>query len=182
MTSYQYRKSHCEDLTTVLSTMGFPALVRWHLYIEWGSWICFSWPVCCSSSGTWHEHYEMQKRQRAQWEKYQATRPKFQANWDRNAKREPAPPTKPKPKAKPKLRPLKKDPKQGSSHNIIENDIVFEDIEFKTPPLTPLYKPPPPPPAEAIQGKDDDFWDFYDQGLPLPWWDITQCFELQYIP
>ena len=33
MSSYQYRKSHCGDL---ISTMGFPILVRCHLYIESG--------------------------------------------------------------------------------------------------------------------------------------------------
>ena len=40
MLSYQYRKSHCGDKTIydrLISTMGFPILVRWHLYIE-------SWP------------------------------------------------------------------------------------------------------------------------------------------
>ena len=37
-----YRKSHCRDKTVVrssISTMGFPILVRWHLFIE-------STPVC----------------------------------------------------------------------------------------------------------------------------------------
>ena len=40
MTSYQYRKSHCGDKTIaydrLISTMGFPILVRQHLYIESG--------------------------------------------------------------------------------------------------------------------------------------------------
>ena len=31
--SYQYRKSHCWDLISI-STMGFPKLIRWHLYTE----------------------------------------------------------------------------------------------------------------------------------------------------
>ena len=35
MSSYQYRKSHCGD-KSLISTMGFPILVRWHLYIELG--------------------------------------------------------------------------------------------------------------------------------------------------
>ena len=40
MLSYQYRKSHCgdkmDDLSTVrlISTMGFPILVKWHLYVK----------------------------------------------------------------------------------------------------------------------------------------------------
>ena len=33
MSSYQYRKSHCGD-KTIFSTMGFPTLLRRHLYIE----------------------------------------------------------------------------------------------------------------------------------------------------
>ena len=46
MSSYQYRKSHCGDKTIwrssdrLISTMGFPILVRWHLYIESGPWTC----------------------------------------------------------------------------------------------------------------------------------------------
>ena len=41
MSSYQFRKSHCGDKTVVrlfkvslISTVGFPILVRWHLYID----------------------------------------------------------------------------------------------------------------------------------------------------
>ena len=36
LTSYQYRKSHFGD--NLISTMGFPILVRWQLYIESGPW------------------------------------------------------------------------------------------------------------------------------------------------
>ena len=37
MSSYQHRKSHCGDKTILRpSTMGFPILIRWHLYIETG--------------------------------------------------------------------------------------------------------------------------------------------------
>ena len=46
MSSYQYRKSHCGDKTIVdrlISTMGFPILVRWHLYIESGPWSLWGW-------------------------------------------------------------------------------------------------------------------------------------------
>ena len=35
MSSYQYRKSHCGDKTVV----GFPLLVKWHLYVESGPWL-----------------------------------------------------------------------------------------------------------------------------------------------
>ena len=41
MSSYQYRKTHCGD--RLISTMGFPILVRWHLYIESGP--CSSLPI-----------------------------------------------------------------------------------------------------------------------------------------
>ena len=41
MPSYQYRKSIVEirrSYDRLISTMGFPILVRWHLYIESGPW------------------------------------------------------------------------------------------------------------------------------------------------
>ena len=41
MTSYQYKKSHSGDRRSddrLISTMGFPVLVRLHLYIESGPW------------------------------------------------------------------------------------------------------------------------------------------------
>ena len=41
MPTYQYRKSYCGDKTVVrssYSTMGFPILVRWHLFIESAAW------------------------------------------------------------------------------------------------------------------------------------------------
>ena len=34
MQFYQYRKSHCRDKTILISTMGFPILVRCHIYIK----------------------------------------------------------------------------------------------------------------------------------------------------
>ena len=44
MTSYQYRKFHWEirrSYDRLISTMGFPILVRRHLYIESGTWLSF---------------------------------------------------------------------------------------------------------------------------------------------
>ena len=41
MPSYQYRESHLEirrSYDRLISTMGFPILVKWHLYIGSGSW------------------------------------------------------------------------------------------------------------------------------------------------
>ena len=47
MSSYQHRKSHCWDKTIfydrLISTMGLPLLVRWHLYIESGPCIHVRW-------------------------------------------------------------------------------------------------------------------------------------------
>ena len=36
--SHQYRKSHCGSYDRLISTMGFPILIRHHLYIESGPW------------------------------------------------------------------------------------------------------------------------------------------------
>ena len=35
--SYQNRKSHCGDYDRLISTVGFPVLVRWHVNVELGS-------------------------------------------------------------------------------------------------------------------------------------------------
>ena len=48
MASYQCRKSHCGDKTVenrLVSIMGFPILVRWHLYIDSvpGSTLLIAW-------------------------------------------------------------------------------------------------------------------------------------------
>lgn len=77
-------------------------------------------------------------------------------NWDRDAKRPPPPPPAPVEKPKPRPKPKPKKP-----------DVVIEDIEFKTPPMTP---PPPKPDIKKVPEfkRDDEFWDFYDQSLPLP--------------
>ena len=94
--------------------------------------------------------------------------PKATVNWDRNAKREkPAQPEpqNTKPKAKTKLKKEAKDDTKVPN----ASDIVFEDIEFKTPPLTPppVYQKPPVAKMPGYM-EDDDFWDFYDNPLPLP--------------
>ena len=48
MSSYQYRKSHCGDriFNCLISTMGFPTLVKWHLYIEWEPGVWFNKQSC----------------------------------------------------------------------------------------------------------------------------------------
>ena len=90
--------------------------------------------------------------------------PKLAANWDRNARAprpEKVPEIKTKKQSKPK-KPAMKTPKVADSQGA-----VFEDVQFETPPMTPDL-----PPREIIavapnnNKKDDDFWNFYDQGLP----------------
>lgn len=113
------------------------------------------------SLGTWWQHETIRGRMMRKLDEYEESRPKFTANWDRDAKR-PPPPPKPvekKPKPKPKPQPKQPTPKP-------ESDIVFEDIEFVTPPLTPPPAPREPPPTKVVE--DDDFWDFYDQPVYLP--------------
>ena len=93
------------------------------------------------------------------WGEYLNSQPKLQPNWDRDAKR-PPPVIQPE-QNKPKLKP--KRPKEKKN----KDDVVFEDVVFVTPPLTP---PPPPlktPPKPAPEfTRDDAFWKFYDQPLP----------------
>ncbi len=100
---------------------------------------------------------------------YEASRPKAKVNWDRNAKREKVVPAQvPKQKTKPKPKVKKEEPpKDPPVPNA--NDMVFEDIEFKTPPLTPPVTLPPPVAAMKPEYMEkDDFWEFYDNPLPLP--------------
>lgn len=112
--------------------------------------------------GTWNEQNEVHNKLHQQWQQYEESLPKLEVNWDRNAKRPPKPPSPKIPHPKPKRKvPQKKENQK------IENDIVFEDIEFVTPPLTPLERPPPRDLMPGLK-KDEEFWDFYDQALPLP--------------
>ncbi len=123
-----------------------------------------------SVSAIWNEHAVLYERMKRRLKEYEASRPKPKVNWDRNAKREkvvPAQVPKAKPKPKPKVK-KEETPKEPSIPNA--NDMVFEDIEFKTPPLTPLATLPPPVAAAPVPDymEKDDFWDFYDNPLPLP--------------
>ena len=93
------------------------------------------------------------------WQAYHQDQPKFDANWDRSAKRVVVQPPKDTPK-KVKAKSVKqgkvKDGPKGSG---------FEDVVFVTPPLTP----PPPPPEKIPQNKDvkkdDEFWNFYNKKM-----------------
>ena len=91
------------------------------------------------------------------WEAYHNEQPKFDANWDRSAKRVVVvqPPPKEVPKtAKPK--PVKQTKTKDSA---------FEEVVFVTPPVTP----PPPPPEKLAEAKDvkrdDEFWNLYNKKI-----------------
>lgn len=88
---------------------------------------------------------------------------KLEPNWDRNV----AAPRPKKPQGPPqqKRKPVpKKRPKPQTKN--AENP-AFEDVKFVTPPLTPEYLPPKQPEIiPATNQPDDDFWNFFDQGLP----------------
>jgi hypothetical protein len=89
------------------------------------------------------------------WNEYIQNQPKAQPNWDRNAPR-PMPPAKPNTsKKKPKV-------KQKSKHRKKPEPVPFENVEFKTPPLTPPVAKLEPVKSEVK--KDNEFWDFYDKG------------------
>ena len=99
----------------------------------------------------------LRKRMEDKWKGYFESQPKFSANWDRSAKRPPAPVVREEPKPKPKPRPKQK-PKPATPPT--------PEIVFVTPPLTP-----PPAPPEIVElpkefQKDDDFWNFFDQSVP----------------
>ena len=111
----------------------------------------------CLLAGTWNEHRVLNERTLKAWQEYEERQPTVEPNWDRNAKREPKPQMK-KPVTKPsKPRATKAAP--AKTANVKEPAVVFV-----TPPITP-----PPPPAETIKvdknfKKDDDFWNFYNEG------------------
>jgi hypothetical protein len=88
------------------------------------------------------------------WNEFLDGQPKAQANWDRTAKappksiiKEPVKTRQRKPTQKPK------ETKQKESE--------FEEIKFVTPPVTP---PPEKVTLAPKAGKDNEFWDYYDQG------------------
>lgn len=92
------------------------------------------------------------------YEEFIQTLPKLAANWDRDAKpqkteRNPIPKPLKKPRTKkPPPEPVKKP--------------AFEDVVFVTPPMTPAPQVGPIMSVKAENKRDDDFWEFYDKGLP----------------
>lgn len=112
-------------------------------------------------AGVWNEYNTVYEKAQKQWQQYEENKPKLAVNWDRTAKRElkPAPAPAPAQTKKPK-KPTNKKAEAGKQNL---GDVELEDIEFKTPPLTPPSKPPERIHVAKSVAKDDDFWDFYDQ-------------------
>lgn len=90
---------------------------------------------------------------------------KLEPNWDRNAV---APPKPKKPPEKPvrKLKPVPRKKPKLKAEVKDNKEPLFEDVEFVTPPLTPEILAPQLEIVAATNKRDDDFWNFYDQGLP----------------
>lgn len=105
--------------------------------------------------GTWAEFNILNERMKKSWNDYLSSQPKAEVNWNRNAAPKPkAPPDPPKPK------PVKKKPAQKQEN---PSKPEFEEIVFKTPPITP---PPDQGPVKLAPKakRDNEFWDFYDKG------------------
>ena len=112
--------------------------------------------------GTWNEYNVIFLRLSRQWEDYKNSLPKFSANWDRDAKRERAPPQE-KPPPKPKPKPRKPPPPTKKKEN--QSEEAFSEVTFVTPPVTPPPPRPPSPQKLPEVKRDDEFWDFYNQGV-----------------
>ena len=113
--------------------------------------------------GGWWQQNTINNHLNRQWDNYAQSLPKPAVTWDRNAKR-PTPPPKPKEhKRKPKPKPQQSIPSISSS----AKEVLTEEFEFSTPPLSPFQKEPPPL-IRKTSDDNDDFWEFYNQELPLP--------------
>ncbi|XP_033744831.1 uncharacterized protein LOC117330545 isoform X1 [Pecten maximus] len=105
---------------------------------------------------TWAEQNILYERMRKSFREFLSSMPKAERNWEKGSTSKPKPktaPVQPKPKPKPKKQPTKSKPEEPA----------FEEIVFKTPPITP---PPPQPEKVALAPKkerDQEFWDLYDK-------------------
>ena len=105
----------------------------------------------------------LRKRMEKQWAYFFLSQPTFTANWERGQTRTITQPTRPAPpKSKPRPKPK---PKSKAKAPAAEStgDPFFEEIEFKTPPVTPPPKPLSPAKLPATVERDEEFWAFYDQ-------------------
>jgi len=116
-------------------------------------------PLLCYIIGKWKEKQLQREAMDKEIDALLENRPKAVANWDRNATRAPLKQEQPKPAKKPKPKSKPKETKKGGK------EPLFEDVQFVTPPMTPEYRPPPPI-APITNTRDDEFWEFYEKGLP----------------
>lgn len=99
------------------------------------------------------------------YEEFLQALPKLAANWDRNAV---APPktkdilqqNKPTRKPKPRKRAAPNQPVKPTK------EPLFDDVVFISPPKTPEPQVDSIIPVSSVSKRDDEFWNFYDQGLP----------------
>lgn len=98
------------------------------------------------------------------YEEFIQTLPKLAANWDRNAKAPPRQKELPPAKQAKKPKPRKVAPSKQTKTKK-DNEPLFEDVVFETPPMTPEPQPSFIP-VTNVKKEKDAFWDFYDQGLP----------------
>lgn len=96
------------------------------------------------------------------YEEFIQTLPKLSANWDRNARPQKREPVAEMPKKAKRDKPKKKPaPSQAKT-----KEPAFEDVVFVTPPQTPEPQNDTIIPVTTERKRDDEFWNFYDQGLP----------------
>lgn len=93
------------------------------------------------------------------YEEFIQTLPKLDANWDKNARPQ-------KPKVAQIPNPVKKVKKKNRPVPPKTKEPAFEDVVFVTPPMTPQPQPDTFVPHKSENRRDDEFWDFYDKGLP----------------
>lgn len=101
----------------------------------------------------WTEHHILRERMKKQWDEYADATLKASVNWDRGAKRVVPEKTeiKQKPKKSMKNKPMKKQQTKVDA---------IEEVQFKTPPLTPIQSNSPEKFPEY--SKDEEFWKLYD--------------------
>jgi len=115
-------------------------------------------------AGKWKEKELCREKMDRDYEEFLKTLPKLEVNWDRNAvgvpRKKDIPVMQPPKKAKPRNKPVARQPKRKQ-----EDGPAFEEVVFVTPPMTPEPQHEQIMPV-ANNTKDDEFWKFYDQGLP----------------
>lgn len=117
----------------------------------------------CAIAGKWKEKELCREKMDRDYEEFIDSLPKLAANWDRDVKAPPRQKEAPPMKQAKKPKPRKQVPNKNAKAK--EEKPLFEDVVFVTPPMTPEPIPSFVPVAN-VKKEPDDFWDFYDKGLP----------------